>query len=74
MITAPPGQILELFVISGIATLRQRQVADPSMMAHERDNLEEPHLELDVPAKTLLIALQALVAEDDTPKPPQINN
>jgi hypothetical protein len=72
-ITAPPARILEMFVIEGILTLRQRPVEDLPKLAHERDDTAEPILELDVPARSVLIALQALLAEDDAPQPPHIN-
>jgi hypothetical protein len=66
-ITAPPDRMLEVLVIAGVATLRfvPGELGTPA--PYESGN---PPPSIDVPAKSLLLALQAQIDEEDEDDPP----
>jgi len=73
-ISAPPERMLEVLVIEGIASLRivpYDKTPDATPDAPWRTERSEGAI--DVPARSLLLALQALVADDELPKPARLD-
>lgn len=60
-ITAPAERYLEILVINGVLTLRGRPGGENDHWSHN----DEPEFSIDVPAKSLLIAVKAALEEDD---------
>jgi len=73
-ITAPPERMLEVLVIEGIVSLRivpYDKAPDAATDAPWRTERSEGAI--DVPARSLLLALQALVEDDELPKPARLD-
>jgi hypothetical protein len=58
IITEPPSRILDLAVIGGVAHLATYELSGPGVIA------DEATAAIEVPARSLLLALQAAIDDD----------